>query len=96
MVIDFSQPGVTLGTITSFAAAYEHGATPIGLVFPGYPCPCCHPWPDADPAREPYHRPQGLIHALLTGISLSLVGFGYMAAVAFITPGLLLPCLSSR
>ena len=82
--------GVTLGTITSFAAlSYEHGATPIGLVFFRVIFALAVTLGLTLIRRENLiigHR--GLIHAFLTGISLSLVGFGYMAAVAFITPGL--------
>ena len=82
--------GVTLGGITSFAAlSYDHGATPIGLVFfraiiafvVMLGCAVYnqeHLWPGK----------QALGHSLLTGLALSLIGFGYMAAVAFITPGL--------
>lgn len=82
--------GVTLGTITSFAAlSYEHGATPIGLVFFRAILALAVTLGLTLILRENLIiGRKGLIHALLTGISLSLVGFGYMAAVAFITPGL--------
>ena len=82
--------GVTLGTITSFAAlSYEYGATPIGLVFFRAILALAVTLGLTLIRRESLSiGRKGLGHALLTGISLCLVGFGYMAAVAFITPGL--------
>lgn len=82
--------GVTLGCITSFAAlSYDHGATPIGLVFFRAVFALIVTLGLAMYNRESLRvNLKGGIFAVLTGISLSLVGFGYMASVAFITPGL--------
>lgn len=82
--------GVTLGGITSFAAlSYDYGATPISLVFFRAIIALAVTIGLTLINREKlWCGWAGLQHALFAGISLSLVGFGYMAAVAFITPGL--------
>ena len=82
--------GVTLGFITSFAAySYDYGSTPIGLVFFRAIFALVVTLGLALISRESLRLDGGgRVLALLTGVALSLVGFGYMAAVAFITPGM--------
>ncbi len=82
--------GMSLGGITSFAAlAYLNGAAPLTLIalrglvaalmMLGLAFATRAPlWPGRD----------GIRHIIAVGLSLSMVGFGLMGSVAYISPGL--------
>ena len=82
--------GISLGGITSFAAlSYQHGVEPLSLIalrggISGIimVAVCLF---QKDPIRL---ANGGWKYAVLIGVSLSMVGFGYMSSVAYISPGL--------
>lgn len=82
--------GISLGGITSFAAlSYQHGVEPLSLIalrggISGIiMIAVC--MVKKDPIRLAHG---GWKYAVMIGVSLSMVGFGYMSSVAYISPGL--------
>lgn len=82
--------GIALGSITSFAAlSYQHGVEPLGLIFLRGMIAAVIMVAVCRFNKEPMVlKKGGGKYALMIGTALSMVGFGYMSSVAFISPGL--------
>lgn len=82
--------GISLGSITSFAAlSYDHGVEPLSLIaLRGMVAAVIMLAVCRINKEKLSFEPGGWRYAVLIGISLSMVGFGYMGSVAFISPGL--------
>ena len=89
--------GVALGLITSLASlAYSHGATALELIALRGLVALLIMALIEKLAKRPLLVPRrGWGFSLGIGIALSMVGFGYMGAVAYITPGLAVAILYS-
>ncbi|XDZ66737.1 EamA family transporter [Alphaproteobacteria bacterium LSUCC0684] len=82
--------GVSLGCITSFASlSYNHGIEPLSLILLRGLVATLVMIGASRVLGEPiFQDRRGMGFALRQGIALSMVGFGYMSAVAYISPGL--------
>ena len=82
--------GTSLGCITSFAAlSYSHGMDPLSLIMLRGLVAALVMLGVSRILREPFFQDKkGMGIAIRLGIALSMVGFGYMGAVAYISPGL--------
>jgi len=82
--------GVSLGCITSFASlSYNHGMEPLSLILLRGLVAAFVMIGASRVLGEPVFQDRtGMAFALKLGIALSMVGFGYMSAVAYISPGL--------
>lgn len=82
--------GISLGGITSFAAlSYQHGVVPLELIaLRGIIAALIMVGICVVMRQRIILASGGWRYAMLVGISLAMVGFGYMGSVAFISPGL--------
>lgn len=82
--------GASLGCITSFASlSYSHGMEPLVLILLRGFVAAVVMLGVSRFLREPFFQNRnGMKLALRIGVALSMVGFGYMGAVAYISPGL--------
>ena len=82
--------GISLGGITSFAAlSYQHGVVPLELIaLRGVIAALIMVGICVAMGQRIILASGGWRYAMLVGISLAMVGFGYMGSVAFISPGL--------
>ncbi|MCE2517905.1 MAG: EamA family transporter, partial [Alphaproteobacteria bacterium] len=82
--------GIALGSITSFAAlSYQHGVEPLGLIaLRGLIAAVIMLAVCVVQKESMVLKKGGVKYALMIGTALSMVGFGYMSSVAYITPGL--------
>jgi len=82
--------GISLGGITSFAAlSYQHGVAPLELIALRGVIAAVIMVSLCLFQRQPLFLNQsGWRYGGLVGLSLAMVGFGYMGSVAYISPGL--------
>jgi len=82
--------GISLGGITSFAAlSYQHGVAPLELIALRGVIAAVIMVSLCLIQRQPLLLTRnGWRYGGMVGISLAMVGFGYMSSVAFISPGL--------
>ena len=82
--------GISLGGITSFAAlSYQHGVIPLELIaLRGVIAAIIMVGICVVMEQRIILASGGWRYAMLVGVSLAMVGFGYMGSVAFISPGL--------
>ena len=82
--------GISLGGITSFAAlSYQHGVIPLELIaLRGVIAAIIMVGICVVMGQRIILASGGWRYAMLVGVSLAMVGFGYMGSVAFISPGL--------
>ena len=82
--------GISLGGITSFAAlSYQHGVIPLELIaLRGVIAAIIMVGICVVMGQRIILASGGWHYAMLVGVSLAMVGFGYMGSVAFISPGL--------
>lgn len=82
--------GAALGFITSFAAfSYQHGAGALDLILLRGMIAALFIWVFCRFTGEPAAAGAKINrYTVLIGLSLCLVGFGYMASVLYISPGL--------
>ena len=82
--------GISLGGITSFAAlSYQHGVIPLELIaLRGVIAAIIMVGICIVMRQRIILASGGWRYAMLVGVSLSMVGFGYMGSVAYISPGL--------
>jgi len=82
--------GISLGGITSFAAlSYQHGVIPLELIaLRGVIAAIIMVGICVVMGQRILLVSGGWRYAMLVGVSLAMVGFGYMGSVAFISPGL--------
>jgi len=82
--------GASLGCITSFASlSYNHGMEPLVLILLRGFIAAIVMFGVTRLLREPlFQDRKGMKLAVKVGVALSMVGFGYMSAVAYISPGL--------
>ena len=82
--------GISLGGITSFAAlSYQHGVVPLELIaLRGVIAAIIMTAICVVLKQRILLGDGGWRYALMVGVSLAMVGFGYMGSVAYISPGL--------
>ena len=82
--------GISLGGITSFAAlSYQHGVIPLELIaLRGVIAAIIMVGICVVMGQRIILASSGWCYAMLVGVSLAMVGFGYMGSVAYISPGL--------
>ena len=82
--------GISLGGLTSFAAlSYQHGVVPLELIaLRGVIAAIIMTAICVVLKQRILLGDGGWRYALMVGVSLAMVGFGYMGSVAYISPGL--------
>jgi len=82
--------GTSLGCITSFASlSYAHGVDPLSLILLRGLIAAVIMTLVSFALKEPVRQSRdGMRISVKLGLALSMVGFGYMSAVAYISPGL--------